>query len=127
MKNLSADLKYPMLDEDLFKAQEAQKSRLTKYLATHMKRHNILFFQFIFCEFLNFLNVILQLWVLNLFLDGQFSTYGVDVWKFYKEKNESAVDPSDRVFPKVTKCFFNKFGTTGMIEKIDGELKSWEI
>ncbi|KAF7284330.1 hypothetical protein GWI33_022313 [Rhynchophorus ferrugineus] len=67
----------------------------------------------IICEILNFFNVILQIYITNKFLNGQFMNLGVDV---VKEGLESSVDPLDEVFPKVTKCTFHKYGPSGSIQ-----------
>lgn len=125
ISNLSNDLNKPMLDEDLIKTQEAHKRQLIKYLSSHMKLHNFYFYKFIFCELLNFFNVFLQLWFLDVFLDQQFSTYGADVWRFYSNEVPGAVDPTSRVFPKVTKCNFFKFGPSGSLEKQDSKLRNF--
>ncbi|KAL1491940.1 hypothetical protein ABEB36_012457 [Hypothenemus hampei] len=66
-----------------------------------------------FCESLNLLNVILQIYITNKFLGGEFLRLGADVWK---EGLESSVDPLDEVFPKVTKCTFHKYGPSGSIQ-----------
>ncbi|XP_066245314.1 innexin inx7 [Euwallacea similis] len=67
----------------------------------------------VFCESLNFFNVILQIYITNEFLSGQFLHLGSDVWK---RGLESSVDPLDEVFPKVTKCTFYKYGPSGSIQ-----------
>ena len=43
----------------------------------------------------------------------------VQVFTFIKEPDENRIDPINRVFPKMTKCTFHKFGPSGNIEKID--------
>lgn len=67
----------------------------------------------VLCESLNFVNVILQIYITDKFLSGQFMSLGADVWK---EGLESSVDPLDEVFPKVTKCTFHKYGPSGSIQ-----------
>ncbi|CAH1127039.1 unnamed protein product [Ceutorhynchus assimilis] len=66
-----------------------------------------------FCETLNLLNVILQIYIADMFLSNQFLHLGADVWR---EGLESSVDPLDEVFPKVTKCTFHKYGPSGSIQ-----------
>lgn len=51
------------------------------------------------CEAANLLNVVLQIYITDKFLSGQFINLGADVWR---EGLESSVDPLDEVFPKVT-------------------------
>ena len=54
---------------------------------------------------------------------GQFSYYGWDFYKFYISNEESEiherVNPLEKVFPKVTKCTFKRFGPTASIETND--------
>lgn len=51
-----------------------------------------------FCEFLNFLHVILQVYITNEFLSGNFYRLGSEIWN---EGFDSNVDVLDEVFPKV--------------------------
>jgi len=76
--------------------------------------------KFAFCETLNFLNVVMQIFFIDVFLGGVFTTYGRDVFWMSQEDPDRRMDPMDRVFPKVGKCTFNKFGPSGTLEKIDG-------
>ncbi|XP_050436009.1 innexin inx7-like [Adelges cooleyi] len=64
------------------------------------------------CEVLNLLNVLLQIRIMNNFLGGQFYSYG---WKLFSVED----DTFDRVFPKMTKCDFHKFGPSGTIQTHD--------
>lgn len=59
----------------------------------------------IFCEILNFLNIILQIYVTNKFLNGRFLDLGISIWKY---GYEASVDVLEIVFPKVSKVFVNK-------------------
>ena len=108
-------------------------------------RHNHTFYalKFFFCEFLNFINVAGQIWFMDFFLGGkcsfptmengapdeffyhliflgEFTQYGTDVLKMTELAPEERVDPMARVFPKMTKCTFHKFGPSGTVEKFDG-------
>lgn len=53
----------------------------------------------IFCEVLNFFHIILQVYITNKFLSGNFYRLGSEVWQ---EGLDSSVDVLDEVFPKVT-------------------------
>lgn len=77
------------------------------YISGHWSMNLIL------CEFLNFGNVLLQIYITNKFLNGDFLSLGADV---IREGLESSVDPLDEVFPKVTKCTFHKYGPSGSIQ-----------
>lgn len=53
----------------------------------------------VFCEILNFLNVPLQIWIINEFLNGRFLELGVNITKY---GYEASVDELEIVFPKVS-------------------------
>merc|ERR1712212_495211 len=76
--------------------------------------------KFFFCEFLNLVNVIGQIYFVDLFLGGEFTTYGSDVWGMMQEEFEERTDPMAMVFPKMAKCTFHKYGPTGTIQRHDG-------
>lgn len=64
------------------------------------------------CEVLNLINVLMQMRLMNAFLGGQFYSYGL-----------TALDDDDatfnRVFPKMTKCDFHKYGPSGTLQTHD--------
>ena len=60
-----------------------------------------------------------QMFLLDRFFDGTFFTYGIEVMSFADRDQEDRIDPMIYVFPRMTKCTFHKFGTSGNIEKHD--------
>ena len=60
-----------------------------------------------------------QMLLLDRFFDGTFFTYGIEVMSFADRDQEDRIDPMIYVFPRMTKCTFHKFGTSGNIEKHD--------
>ena len=60
-----------------------------------------------------------QMFLLDRFFDGTFITFGVEVLSFADRDQEDRIDPMVYVFPRMTKCTFHKFGTSGEIEKHD--------
>ena len=46
--------------------------------------------------------------------------YGTDVLHYTGLEAEDRPDPMSKVFPKVTKCTFHKYGASGTVEKKDG-------
>jgi len=88
-----------------------------KYNMTN--EHNIWAIGLYACELLNFINVIVQIKLTDTFLGGAFSTYGIEAASFSDIEAEVRVDPMYRVFPRMTKCMFHKFGVSGTIEKFD--------
>ncbi|CAH0722146.1 unnamed protein product, partial [Brenthis ino] len=68
-------------------------------------------------EITNLVHLMFQIWMINLFLKGNFISLGANVLQF---KNWNLiVDPLETVFPKVTKCTFHKFGPSGSIQQHD--------
>ncbi|XP_054714848.1 innexin inx2-like [Uloborus diversus] len=75
--------------------------------------------KFLFCEILNFINVVGQIYFINRFLGGEFTRYGVDVVRYVNDEQQDRIDPMIRVFPRVTKCTFHKYGSSGTVQKHD--------
>ena len=57
------------------------------------------------------------MFLLDRFFDGTFITFGIEVLSFADRDQEDRIDPMVYVFPRMTKCTFHKFGTSGEIEK----------
>ena len=60
-----------------------------------------------------------QLFLMDRFLDGTFFTFGIEVISFAMRDEEDRVDPVIYIFPRMTKCTFHKFGSSGNIESHD--------
>lgn len=58
--------------------------------------------------------------VVNYFLDGEFTTFGIDVLSLVDMDPKEGIDPMARIFPKMTKCTFHKYGPSGLVRKFDG-------
>jgi hypothetical protein len=71
------------------------------------------------CEALCLINIIAQLYFMDHFFDGEFFSYGLRVMSFSDQAQEERVDPMVYVFPRVTKCTFHKYGSSGSIQKHD--------
>ena len=56
---------------------------------------------------------------MDRFLGGTFLTFGIEVISFALRDEEDRVDPVIYIFPRMTKCTFHKFGTSGDIESHD--------
>ena len=52
--------------------------------------------------------VIGNIYFVDVFLGGEFSTYGIRVMNFLEADPENRIDPMAVVFPRVTKCSFYK-------------------
>ncbi|XP_025205214.1 innexin inx7 [Melanaphis sacchari] len=64
------------------------------------------------CEVINLVNVLFQMKLMDKFLGGQFYGYGLHAFD-----DDSKL--FDRVFPKMTKCDFHKFGPSGTMQTHD--------
>ena len=71
-------------------------------------------------DFLYLVNIIFNIYFINVFLGYEFTTFGIDVVKFINEDNfEYRTDPMTKVFPRVTKCSFYTYGASGTIQTHD--------
>ncbi|KAF0310466.1 Innexin inx2 [Amphibalanus amphitrite] len=107
---LVMELNCPIVDEQ---AKNDRKALLVEYLTCNMHNHTMYALKFFFCEFLNLVNVVGQIFFIDYFLDYEFTTYGLRVVEFSQSASEERTDPMTLVFPKVTKCNFETFGHSG--------------
>ena len=52
-------------------------------------------------------SLLLQIYLMDVFLGGQFTTYGTDVLAISEQPMENRIDPMAKVFPKVTRLGAN--------------------
>lgn len=71
------------------------------------------------CEFMCLVNIVLQIYWMNIFFDGEFIHYGLRVIGLSEEHQDVRKDPMVYIFPRVTKCTFHKFGPSGTVQKHD--------
>jgi hypothetical protein len=114
---LVQDMNVPIVDSD---TKKDRIKLLVDYFTINRHNHEFYAIKFFVCELLNFINVVGQIYFMDFFLGGEFTTYGSDVLAMTEEEPELRMDPMSRVFPKVTKCTFHKFGPSGTVEKFDG-------
>lgn len=117
IKMLVLDLNCPVIGED---CKKDRRKLLVDYFHRNLHSQNFYAFKFFLCEFLNFVNVVGQIYFMDFFLGGEFTTYGSEVVRFTEMEPEQRDDPMSRVFPKVTKCTFHKYGASGTVQKFDG-------
>lgn len=82
----------------------------------HIRINKMFAKRLIFSEILNVVNLVLQIYLTNRFLSGQFYSLGLD---FLRDDFTGRMDALDIVFPKVTKCDFFKYGQTGSLQRHD--------
>jgi len=98
--------------------QEKQKVLLKNYLEHVHNKFNKYAFCFFFCELLNILISISQVFVTNAFLNYQFLDYGYLVYQHYRLPPEerqlpTSLNPMCEVFPKVGVCNYQRYGRGG--------------
>ena len=107
-----------MMDPD--SAKDRIKN-ITGYFKKRIGTHIAYAYKFVFCEFLNLVNIIAQMYLMDSFLGGHFTTYGLQVITMSGEADlEGRFDPMTKVFPKMSKCTFHKYGPSGTIQNHDG-------
>ncbi|KAH8022445.1 hypothetical protein HPB51_024544 [Rhipicephalus microplus] len=116
VQSLTEQLSSPMQDKATL---EKARGMVIDYLVNNRGYHGGYFFGFVFTEMLYFVNVVAQIFVMDRFLGGEFSTYGIRVIEFTEWHWEARYDPMIKVFPRMTKCTFHMFGTSGDLQKHD--------
>ena len=94
-----------------------QCETLVKYVKETFHQNQTYAVVYFVCDVLNFINVVGQMYFINVFLGGVFLTYGTDVLSWADSDPESRTDPLIEVFPRLTKCTFHKYGHSGTIGK----------
>ncbi|GAB6029480.1 hypothetical protein CHUAL_005234 [Chamberlinius hualienensis] len=110
LRSLCADLANPTCSEEV---KTTQIKALSCYFYNSLFHHEFYGWRYCFCEFLNFINVIGQMFLTNAFLGGTFLNYGAQVLQFTQMDQSERTDPMIQVFPRVTKCAFYTYGPTG--------------
>ena len=131
---LVQDLHEPIIDPQ---DKEKKVNFVVNYFVNNRNMHTMYAIKFFVCEILNTINVLSQIYFMDFFLGGEisyidrgkniifflvgeFSRYGSDLLAISELPPEERVDPMSRVFPKMTKCTFHKFGPSGTVERFDG-------
>merc|ERR1719228_2631822 len=89
------------------------------YVVESKNTHNYWAMKMLVVDFLNLINVVGNIYFVDAFLGGEFTTYGIKVLSFLEADPEKRIDPMAAVFPRVTKCTFRKFGPSGTIQRHD--------
>ncbi|XP_040566683.1 innexin inx2 [Lepeophtheirus salmonis] len=85
---------------------------------TIIRRNNSYFAKYFFCEVLNVVIVIWNIYATDGFLGGKFVHYGSQVWRFYRmgsRERKLNVNPMCALFPTVTSCQFPSGAVTGSL------------
>ncbi|CAG2115063.1 unnamed protein product [Medioppia subpectinata] len=71
------------------------------------------------CLILALFNVCFQTLLINYMVGGEFLTYGSNVFNFLRDEPEKRRDEMAKVFPRMAKCTFRKYGSSGSIQTFD--------
>lgn len=95
---------------------------LTGYFAKNRRSHDSFALQYAACEALNLINAVAQTWLLDRFLGGGFTTYGIDVFRGggrWNAREPETADAVARIFPVTAKCAFRNHGPSGTVQEFD--------
>lgn len=90
------------------------------YFYRHFGHHRMYACKYFICESLCLANVLGQLVFTDWFFDGEFANYGPSVLTYTLAENRTGlVNPMIKMFPRMTKCRFQKYGDSGDISTYD--------
>jgi hypothetical protein len=113
LRSLTDELRDPL------NGNKEKAVNVVQYLRRHKDMHQKYYYYFALFELCNFFNVVGQIYVVDEFLGGTFTTYGLDVLEYSQLEQEDRVDPMVKVFPRMTKCTFHRFGASGDVQTHD--------
>jgi len=116
VKAIVAGLQMWVLDNN---ERSDKESALANYVIETKGTHNTWCLKLIFARFLYLLNVVGQIIFTDCFLGWEFSNYGVQAVSLLELDPEQRSDPMSKVFPRLTKCTFQKYGHSGTIMTLD--------
>jgi len=93
------------------KPLEEQVEGVSRYLAAHGGWFNKYAGKFLLCQLALLVNVVGQMYLMDIFLGGQFLHYGISILS----GDSSPLAVMEQVFPKVTKCSMKTFGVSGKV------------
>ena len=99
--------------------KRGKKLEIARYILSRKEEHRTFLIGLLCCEAFNLLIVGLVIFIINKFLGGNFYSYGAEVISWPTTEPEERADPISRVFPKMTKCDFYRFGPSGTVITYD--------
>ncbi|XP_054712721.1 innexin inx2-like [Uloborus diversus] len=116
IKNLVMEYNSPVVSA-------SSKSETTKLLVNYLHEstgyHTFYGTMYNIVVIMNFVNVVGQIYLVDRFLGGEFTTYGSEVLSFTEWDYTLRYDPMIKVFPRMAKCTFHRYGSSGDIMKYD--------
>ncbi|KAM7305020.1 putative innexin [Ixodes scapularis] len=99
--------------------EENSKKLLVEYLSINLNNHSLFFNDCVAAEVMNFVNVVGQMFLIDMFLAWEFSRYGSKVLQFTEWDWSVRHDPMIKVFSRLTKCSFHMYGSSGDVQEHD--------
>lgn len=96
-----------------------RRSVLADYLNKTMGTHGHLGVVHVTCELFNMVNAVGNIYLIDLFLGGTFFDYGWKIFQYSELDQENRNDRLIQMFPRVTKCIYHRYGSSGTIETLD--------
>lgn len=118
LKNILDGLNLWVLKDD---ERVSKEEVLADYIVETRGYHCEWALQCLGAQFLYLVNVIGQIFFTDCFLGWEFSKYGISAASFSELDEEERVDPMSRIFPRITKCTFQKYGPSGTIQNHDAQ------
>lgn len=115
IESLVMDFDSPVVDAD----GNEKTNLLIDYLKDNLGNHTFYGSVYISTEIMNFVNVVGQMFLMDTFLGGEFTKYGIEVLSFTEWDYSLRYDPMIKVFPRMTKCTFHRYGSSGDVQKHD--------
>ena len=114
IKSMTANMRFfnPNQDDD-------DVTNLATAFSKQRRKNICLGMGFILCEIANLANAVLQWYLADIFLSGEFCTFGIRFVQYYLYgyKDEDAINPVSTLFPKMASCTFRQYGRSGSISK----------
>lgn len=101
------------------KDEQLWRPLLSSYLNETVGTHGYLGVAHVTCELLNLVNAMGNIYLIDLFLGGYFFDYG---WRMLQQQSfndENGRDHMTEIFPRMTKCIFHTYGSSGSIQRHD--------
>ncbi|KZS10408.1 putative Innexin inx3 [Daphnia magna] len=92
---------------------------LSSYLNETMGTHGYLGVAHVTCELFNLVNAVGNIYLIDLFLGGYFFDYGWQILQRQSLDQEERRDHMIEIFPRVTKCTLDTYGSSGSVQRHD--------
>jgi len=90
LRSLCEDLKSVLLPSEI---EKEGRKKLSDYIFANLSQHQVYAATFFVCELLTLINVIGQIFLIDTFLGGEFTAYGINVVQ------QSGMNPEERMDP----------------------------